>query len=64
MIEVHASTLKERAKLAFVIARDEIQHSFDTGNQDVTISAEEALEKKEAICFAKTPSNQAMPCVG
>lgn len=53
-IEAQASTLIERAKLAFEIARDEIQHSFDTGNKDITISAEEALEKKEGICFAKS----------
>lgn len=45
---------KERAKIAFELARDGISHSFDTQYQPVTISAEEALEQKEGICFAKS----------
>lgn len=45
---------KERAKIAFELARDGISHSFDTKYQPVTISAEEALEQKEGICFAKS----------
>src|SRR5690554_153151 len=44
----------ERAKMAFEVARDEIKHSFDTGNQLITISAEKTLEHKEGICFAKS----------
>lgn len=47
-------SLKERAKLAFEFARDEIQHSFDSEVcKVVTINAEDAIEKKEGICFAK-----------
>lgn len=45
---------KERAKMAFELARDGISHSFDTKYQPVTISAEDALEQKEGICFAKS----------
>lgn len=45
---------KERAKLAFEFARDEIAHSFDTKYQPVTITAEEAIAQKEGICFAKS----------
>lgn len=45
---------KERAKIAFELARDGISHSFDTKYQPVTISAEDALEQKEGICFAKS----------
>lgn len=45
---------KERAKLAFEFARDQIHHSFDSDECTlVTITAEEAIEKKEGICFAK-----------
>jgi transglutaminase-like putative cysteine protease len=43
----------EWAKLAFDFVRDEIQHSFDTESTKITISAQEALEHKEGICFAK-----------
>lgn len=47
-------SLRERAKLAFEFTRDEIQHSFDSeACKLVTINAEDALEKKEGICFAK-----------
>src|SRR5699024_7176772 len=43
-----------RAKIAFEFTRDQIQHSFDDQScTRVTISAEEAMEKKEGICFAK-----------
>lgn len=46
---------KERAELAFEIARDKIQHSFDDKKCEiVTISAEETLANKEGICFAKS----------
>lgn len=45
---------REQAKLAFEFARDEIQHSFDSEDCEiVTINAEETIEKREGICFAK-----------
>ncbi len=53
-IESKAPTPKERAKMAFEFARDVIQHSFDTQSKVITISAEDAIEKKEGICFAKS----------
>lgn len=52
-IEQSSADLEQRAKLAFIIARDEIHHSFDTQNPIVTINAEDVLENKEGICFAK-----------
>ncbi len=52
-IEAQTESPMERARLAFEVARDQIAHSFDTQSAVVTISAEEALEKKEGICFAK-----------
>lgn len=52
-IESKASTPKERAKIAFEIARDQVHHSFDTNGDLITISGDQALEKKEGICFAK-----------
>lgn len=52
-IRLHAYSKHDQAKMAFEIARDEIRHSFDTGDKDVTINAEDVLEKKEGICFAK-----------
>lgn len=53
-IEFKTLSKKERAELAFEMARDQVQHSFDTNSKVITISAEEALEKKEGICFAKS----------
>ncbi len=53
-IESKATTKLERAKLAFEVARDEIQHSFDTQSKVITVSAEDVLAKKEGICFAKS----------
>ncbi|KXK37467.1 MAG: transglutaminase domain-containing protein [Saprospiraceae bacterium] len=52
-IRAKTSNKREQARLAFEMARDDIQHSFDTKSSVITISAEEALEKKEGICFAK-----------
>ncbi|MBS1950144.1 MAG: hypothetical protein OJF59_000185 [Cytophagales bacterium] len=52
-IESQASSLRERAKIAFEVARDEIAHSFDTKSSIITIEAEDVLKKKEGICFAK-----------
>lgn len=53
-IESQTSSLKERAKIAFELSRDEIKHSFDTKNQVINIGAEETLKNKEGICFAKS----------
>lgn len=53
-IESQTPSLKERAQIAFEIARDEIQHAFDTQSSRITIGAEETLEHKEGICFAKS----------
>jgi transglutaminase-like putative cysteine protease len=53
-IEAQASAPEERAKLAFLVARDEVRHSFDTKDPVVTINAEDALEQHEGICFAKS----------
>lgn len=52
-LEKSAETLEERARLAFEIARDEVHHSFDTKDQAVSISAEDALRTCNGICFAK-----------
>lgn len=53
-IESQASTQTEKAKLAFETARDQISHSFDIQSMIITITAEDTLEKKEVICFAKS----------
>ncbi|KAA0208460.1 MAG: transglutaminase family protein [Ignavibacteria bacterium] len=53
-IESQASTPREKAKKAFELSRDKIQHSFDTKSKVITINAEETLEKSEGICFAKS----------
>lgn len=53
-IEAKASTPEDKARLAFEFARDGIQHSFDTKSKAVTISAEDALARREGICFAKS----------
>lgn len=53
-IESNATSKINQARLAFEVARDEIHHSFDTHYEGVTINAEEVLEHKEGICFAKS----------
>lgn len=53
-IKEAAKSDRERAELAFTIARDRIAHSFDTKSKVITISAEDAMAKKEGICFAKS----------
>ena len=54
-ITAQTDSKREQAKLAFEFARDEIQHSFDSETCTlVTINAEEAIEKKQGICFAKS----------
>lgn len=53
-IEAAAPSPEQRAKMAFELARDQIKHSFDTRDPEVTISAEEALTKEKGICFAKS----------
>ncbi len=53
-IEGKAITLEERARLAFEIARDDIQHSFDDHPTDeIAICASDTLASCEGICFAK-----------
>lgn len=53
-IEAQADSPRERAKLAFEFARDEIAHSFDTNSDVITVDAEDAIKRKEGICFAKS----------
>jgi transglutaminase-like putative cysteine protease len=53
-IKDEAKTGRERAKLAFELARDGVAHSFDTHSLVVTIDAEDVLRRKEGICFAKS----------
>lgn len=44
----------QRAKIAFEFVRDEVHHSFDAEGKEVIITSEDALKKKEGICFAKS----------
>ena len=54
-ITSQTDSLRACARLAFEFARDDIQHSFDSEACNlVTINAEETVEKKEGICFAKS----------
>ena len=53
-IKSRVSNDRERTRLAFEIARDEVSHSFDTKEEHITINAEDVLEHKEGICFAKS----------
>ncbi len=53
-IEEQSTTNRERAKLAFEFARDQIGHSFDLDSELITINAEDAIDRKEGICFAKS----------
>ena len=53
-IKSQASSDRDRAKMAFETARDEIAHSFDTQNDLVTINSEDVLKSKDGICFAKS----------
>lgn len=52
-IESKVGSQKERARLAFLLARDDISHSFDSKKEEVTICACDVLAKKDGICFAK-----------
>lgn len=52
-IKAQTTSTKERAKIAFEIARDEIQHSFDTKDKLITINGDDVLRNKAGICFAK-----------
>lgn len=52
-IKARNQSPEARARLAFEVARDEIQHSFDTKSKLITVDSEDVLEKKEGICFAK-----------
>jgi|SRR5690554_907111 len=51
LIKSRASNDRDRAQLAFEIARDEVSHSFDTKEEHITINAEDVLEHKEGILF-------------
>ena len=53
-IKSQASSDRDRAKIAFEVARDEIAHSFDTQCNLITINAEDVLKSKDGICFAKS----------
>lgn len=54
VISVQSNSLKERARLAFEFVRDQIQHSFDSESCTVvTLNADDVINKKEGICFAK-----------
>ncbi len=52
-IQSRSRDKREQARLAFELARDEISHSFDSGQPLVSISAEDALSNGDGICFAK-----------
>lgn len=52
-IKSRATNDEEQTKIAFEYVRDEIHHSFDLNSDIVTISASQALDCKEGICFAK-----------
>src|SRR5699024_7327133 len=43
----------ERAELAFIVARDEINHYFDTKSKVITINEADTKRNKEGICFTK-----------
>ncbi|HET8839425.1 MAG TPA: transglutaminase family protein [Flavobacteriaceae bacterium] len=53
-IESQAASDEEKAKIAFELVHDKIQHSFDIQSKVITIGAEDILKKKEGICFAKS----------
>ncbi|QAA82589.1 transglutaminase family protein [Aequorivita sp. H23M31] len=53
-IKSRASNDHDRAKMAFETARDEIAHNFDTKSDNITVNAEDVLNRKEGICFAKS----------
>lgn len=53
-IQAITSHRKEQTKITFELVRDKIQHSFDINSEIITISANDTLEKKEGICFAKS----------
>lgn len=52
-IQSRSPDKREQARLAFELARDEISHSFDSGQPLVSVSAEDALSNGDGICFAK-----------
>lgn len=53
-IKSKTSTDRERAKIAFEIARDKVSHSFDTQDSAISINAEDVLKTGNGICFAKS----------
>lgn len=54
LIESKSDSDIEKSKIAFEISRDEIKHSFDTGNLEISISAEDTLNSGNGICFSKS----------
>ncbi len=53
-IKAQGSTDRQRAKIAFEVARDEIAHNFDTKSDNINVNAEDVLKGREGICFAKS----------
>ena len=53
-IRLQSPELEEQGRIAFAFVRDQIRHSFDYKGTLVTISATQALQAKEGICFAKS----------
>lgn len=44
----------DRIRAAFEFVRDDIDHSYDIKNREVTRKASEVLEKEHGICYAKS----------
>lgn len=49
-----ASNPYEYAKAAFVHVRDEVPHSFDSGDDRVSWRASDVLSTRNGICYAKS----------
>lgn len=47
-------TETKRIQAAFEFVRDQIDHSFDIKNEEVTRKASEVLNKRHGICYAKS----------
>lgn len=44
----------DRIRAVFEFVRDDIDHSYDIKNPEVTRKASEVLEKEHGICYAKS----------
>lgn len=44
----------ELARLTYLLVRDEVQYTFDSGKSEVTIKASDVLSKKHGTCFGKS----------